>query len=82
MKDRNEVGALAADVSTRIQAAKERLLEQMAALGLVPANGWRITEELRHDIGRTEWVFRPVHLREPSPGIEERVAIDEAGRAI
>lgn len=79
MEDKH-VRALAEQVSARLAAAKERLLAQMRALGLEPAEGWRITEELRHTVNGTEWVLRPVHLREPSPHLEERVAIDPSGR--
>jgi hypothetical protein len=30
----------------------------------------------------TVWVFRPVHLREPSPELETTVAIDHSGRLL
>ena len=41
-----------------------------------------MTEELRHTVAGTEWIFRPVHLREPSPELEVRVAIDHGGRPV
>lgn len=33
-------------------------------------------------VAGTEWIFRPVHLRETSPDLEVRVAIDHGGRAL
>jgi hypothetical protein len=76
------VEALAADVNRRIASAKESLAEQMQAHGLDGKNGWRIVEELRSTVEGTEWVFRPVHLREPSPDLETCVAIDHSGRLL
>ncbi len=73
---------LAAQAVRRIAEAKEELLARMHALGLKAANGWRITEELRHTTTGTEWIFRPVHLREPSPDLCTSVAIDHAGRPV
>jgi hypothetical protein len=61
------VEVLAADVSRRITDARERLAAKMLELGLHRKDGWRIVEELRSTVEGTEWVFRPVHLREPSP---------------
>ena len=74
------VEALAADINRRIEEAKASLAEQMAALGLKPKDGWRVMEELRTTVEGTEWVFRPVHLREPSPDLETTVGIDHSGR--
>jgi hypothetical protein len=54
----------------------------MGDLGLGPGNGWRVSEELRHTVHGTEWTFRPVHLREPSPALEVKVAIDHDGRPL
>lgn len=81
MKDQ-DVQALAAEVSARLEGAKKSLLERMKAHGLGTANGWRVREELRHSLGGTEWIFRPVHLRETAPDLEERVAINHDGRLI
>ena len=81
MRDQ-EVQALAAEVSTRLERAKSSLLERMKAHGLGASNGWRVREELRHTLGGTEWIFKPVHLREPAPDLEERVAIDHEGRLV
>ena len=75
------IEALAAEVNRRIAEAKEHLSAQMLDFGLKPKDGWRIVEELRSTVEGTEWVFRPVHLREPSPDLETTVAIDHSGRA-
>jgi hypothetical protein len=79
MEDRL-VEALAADINRRIEEAKSSLAEQMSLLGLKQKDGWRVMEELRTTVEGTEWVFRPVHLREPSPDLEITVAIDHSGR--
>jgi len=79
MEDKH-VEALAAEVVNRLAAARKELSIQMGALGLGLGNGWRVSEELRHTVGGTEWTFRPVHLREPSPPLEVKVAIDHEGR--
>jgi hypothetical protein len=76
------VEVLAADVSRRITDARERLAAKMLELGLHRKDGWRIVEELRSTVEGTEWVFRPVHLREPSPDLETTVAIDHSGRSL
>ena len=81
MKDK-QVEALAAEVFTRLAAARKELASRMGDLGLGAGNGWRVTEELRHTVQGTEWTFRPVHLREPSPPLEVKVAIDHEGRPL
>ena len=81
MEDK-KVEALAADVVTRLGVARTQLAAQMRALGLGLANGWRVSEELKHTVAGTVWTFRPVHLREPSPPLEVRVAIDQEGRPL
>jgi hypothetical protein len=78
--DTTNVDSLAAEISAKLAAAKQRLLSRMQNLGLLPDNGWRVTEEIRHTIHGTEWVFRPVHIRETAPDIQELVLIDSAGR--
>jgi hypothetical protein len=55
---------------------------RMVELGLRPKDGWRVMEEIRSTVEGTEWVFRPVHLREPSPDLETTVAIDHSGRPL
>jgi len=86
MLDKNmndaHVESLAAEVVSRLEGAKRELAAKMQALGMTAATGWRVTEELRHTVAGTEWIFRPVHLREPSPDLEVRVAIDHGGRAL
>jgi hypothetical protein len=76
------VEALAADVNRRIAAARESLSARMHDLGLKAKDGWRIMEEIRHTVEGTQWIFRPVHLRESSPDIEATVAIDHSGRPL
>ena len=74
------VQILAGSAFERLAAAKKELLAQMQAAGLEPSAGWRITEELRHTVNGTEWIFRPVHVREPSPDLSARVLINHEGR--
>jgi hypothetical protein len=81
MEDK-QVEALAAEVVTRLAEARRQLAAQMSAMGLGIANGWRVTEELKHTVRGTEWTFKPVHLREPSPPLEVKVAIDHDGRPL
>ena len=81
MEDKH-VEALAAEVFARLAAARRELAGKMGDLGLGAGNGWRVTEELRHTVQGTEWTFRPVHLREPSPPLEVKVAIDHEGRPL
>ena len=78
----NKVDSLAAEISEKLTAAKARLATRMHELGLVAARGWRVTEEIRHTIHGTEWVFRPVHIREQAPDIQEVVLIDSGGRPL
>lgn len=69
-------------VTRALRRARERLLARMARLGLEPDGGWRVKEELRHSLHGTEWILSPIHLREPSPELEERVRIDGSGRLV
>jgi hypothetical protein len=86
MQDKNmndgHVESLAAEVVARLEGAKRELAAKMQAMGMTAATGWRVTEELRHTVAGTEWIFRPVHLREQSPDLEVRVAIDHGGRPL
>ena len=81
MHDSN-VEALAAEVCTLLEKAKQSLWDQMRLRGLGPTNGWRITEELRHTVAGTQWIFRPVHMREAAPDLHTSVAIDHSGRPV
>jgi len=65
-----------------LRRARDRLLARMAEVGLDPERGWRVKEELRESPGGTEWILSPIHLREPSPELEERVRIDASGRLV
>lgn len=77
------VQSLATDVSSRLKAARDSLREQMDSLGLTADKGWRVSEELRHNVEGTEWTFRPIHLREhPPSGLLARVQIDQEGRLL
>jgi hypothetical protein len=76
------VQILAGTAFERLAAAKKELLAQMEAVGLKTSAGWRITEELRHTVNGTEWVFRPVHVREPSPDLAVRVLIGHDGHLL
>lgn len=80
--DTTKVDSLAAEISAKLAAAQERLASQMQELGLLATKGWRVTEEIRHTIHGTEWVFRPVHIREQAPDIQEMVLIDSGGRPL
>ena len=73
---------LASDVVQRLKTARNTLLAEMQALGLTPAKGWRIVEELRHTTEGTEWTFRPMHLREQLPDLSTTVLIDQQGRPV
>jgi hypothetical protein len=71
--------ALSAAVLSRIAAAKSRLSGWMEQHGLLEKDGWRISEELRSRPEGTEFVFRPIHMRLPSPQHEEVVLVDSDG---
>ena len=51
----------------------------MNAQGFTEEKGWRISEELRNRPEGTEFVFRPIHMRHPSPQHEEVVLVDTDG---
>lgn len=80
--DRKQVETLASNVVERLASAKENLRARMNEVGLTPARGWRIGEELHHTMQGTEWIFRPVHLRENAPDMYARVLIDHEGRLV
>lgn len=71
--------ALSAAVFARIRAAKARLAGWMDRNGFTESQGWRICEELRSRPEGTEFVFRPIHMRLPSPDYEEVVLVDTGG---
>ena len=79
----NTVEALANEVIARLNAARNALNAEMQALGLTAAKGWRMVEELRHTLEGTEWVFRPMHIREAAPAdLRTSVLIDHEGRPV
>jgi hypothetical protein len=71
--------ALSAAVVARISAARARLQAWMAQHGMSEKDGWRVAEELRSPPEGTEFVFRPIHMRLPSPQHEEVVLVDTDG---
>ncbi|HET9579704.1 MAG TPA: hypothetical protein VFP44_17865 [Usitatibacter sp.] len=71
--------ALSAAVAARIQAARARLSGWMERQGLREQDGWRVSEELRSCAEGTQFVYRPIHLRLPSPQHEEVVLVDSDG---
>lgn len=71
--------ALSAAVVARITSARARLSGWMQTNGYSETEGWRISEELRSRPEGTEFVFRPIHLRLPSPHYEETVLVDSDG---
>lgn len=77
-----ELHDLSQHVARALRAARDRLIERMAALGLGPEAGWRVKEDLRDTVDGTEWILSPIHLREMSPPLEERVRIDGSGRLV
>ena len=77
-----ELHDLSQHVARALRAARDRLLARMAELGLGPEAGWRVKEDLRDTLDGTEWILSPIHLREMSPPLEERVRIDACGRLV
>ena len=73
---------LAAQASRRIAEAKERLRALMAEHGLKASDGWTIVEDLRSRPEYTEYIFKPIHRRQPAPDLKTSVAIDFEGRAV
>lgn len=71
--------ALSAAVISRINAARSRLDGWMQQHGFLEKEGWRVSEELRSRPEGTEFVFRPIHMRLPSPQHEEVVLVDSDG---
>jgi PAS domain-containing protein len=63
---------------TRVEAGRAKLMAQMAALGLTPADGWRISEEVRETESGTIWILRPIHMRKNSPPLEVTVEFERS----
>ena len=77
------VQTLANNIASRLEAAREKLLAEMHAIGLTAEAGWRVVEELRHTIDGTEWIFKPMHIRESPPtDLRSTVLIDHEGRPV
>ena len=80
--DTNHTRKIALKFAAQRDLARSMLRQQMDARGLTEKAGWKISESLRHVMGGTELVMRPIHLREKSPeGLESVVAISEADGA-
>ena len=73
---------LAAEISRRLAEAKARLDALMTERGLRRADGWTVLEDLRSRPEYTEYIFRPIHRRFPSPELATSVAIDFDGRPV
>ena len=58
---------------TRVEAGRAKLMAQMVGLGLTPADGWRVCEEVREDQSGTTWILRPIHIRKDPPQLEVTV---------
>ena len=78
----SQVEILATSAAEQLKAARLALLAQMQGLGLTPAKGWRVAEELRHTTEGTQWIFRPMHIREAVPDLCSVVVIDHEGRLV
>jgi hypothetical protein len=82
MEEKVSDKTLAAQASRLIAEAKERLRALMAEHGLKPSDGWVIIEDLRSRPEYTEYIFKPIHRRQPAPDLKTSVAIDFDGRAV
>ena len=84
--DNNKVSDadLAAEISRRLADARQRLAHLMAEHGLRPSDGWTILEDLRSRPDYTEYIFRPIHVRLPTPphDLKTSVAIGFDGRPV
>ena len=76
MRSRRAGPAVASHEQTRVDIARAKLTAQMVAMGLMPADGWRIGEEVRETAHGTEWILRPLHLRRDPPSLEARVLFE------
>jgi hypothetical protein len=75
-----EIGPAAASrEQTRVKTARAKLAAQMAAMGLMQADGWQIGEEVQESAEGTVWILRPLHLREDAPPLEMRVLFKRQG---
>lgn len=68
--------AAASREHTRVETARTKLAAHMSALGLTAERGWRISEQVRETDEGTEWILRPMHLREDPPRLEARVVFE------
>ena len=64
MQDEDE--ALSGDLSARLLAARQHLLELMSRRGCHAADGWRIHEELANSPTGPAYILRAVHRVHPS----------------
>ncbi len=80
--ERDPIDSLASDLAARIERARGELIARMQALGLEPADGWRVGEEIRSTMSGTVFVLRPVHIRLDGPDIEATVQVGHDGRPV
>ena len=74
----NRTKHIAMAFSERRDIARVMLRHQMDARGLTEAAGWKINETVRHVVGGTELVLRPIHMREePPPDLEVVIGVSE-----
>jgi hypothetical protein len=74
--------ALASHLAKLIAEARKSLEHEMQAEGMHPKDGWRITEQIRHTMQGTEFIFRPIHMRLQPGDMERRVCIDHEGHPL
>lgn len=66
-----DIAALSARFAEKLHEAHAYLRAEMAKLGLLEADGWRISESIRECEGGSEVVLRPIHCRFDAPeGLE------------
>ena len=75
----NNDKVLAAAIEAQRATAKARLEHQMAERGLTAAEGWQVAEMVKSVGDASAIVFRPLHMRHPSPELETRVLIGADG---
>jgi hypothetical protein len=80
--EQDPIDSLASELAARIEGARGELLARMRALGLDPADGWRVREEIRSTMSGTVFVLRPVHMKLDGPDIETTVQVGHDGHPI
>ena len=78
----NNDKVLAAAIEAQRATARARLELMMVERGLSETEGWQVAEMIKTVGDGSAFVFRPVHLRQPSPDLETRVLIAEDGTPV